>query len=334
MATLAHFAALPKASDSLRPRVCDPGKTNPKLIGALVTFMHAINLIEVAATFVRQAEAQIALGLQPPRRAIHIFWLNYRYRYDSWSSRLAAHRTAIQQPGASYRNQQWYDIVPVIQDVLLSEPLTRCVAHQATVLEELELDADFAALAQSSLSAHVEARHRCLHMIVFGSGLPTELAVRLNRLRKICEAYTDQLLILLRPVEQTDVFSFDAPFVGASRSKLQHSASTDACRRLHTSALSQWFLRSSALDVDYRKASPTENEQITQSILGLMPKEIFDSFGVPMTQHAAHSKRITRDAAASPKYFAGKLSSPLDLLNMPVSRAVTSQPSDNRWRTP
>lgn len=287
--------------------------------------MHAIGLIEVATCFVQHTEAQISLRLPPPRDATHAFWLTCRYRHDAWSGRLAAHRSAIQRPGVSFRSQQWHEIVPIIQEILITEPLTRCVAYYATVLEELEIEGDFSALAHSALAAHVEARHRCLHLIVFGTGLPSELAARFNRLRRTCEAFTDQLLAAMRPVKNIDVFSFDSLDTSTARSKLLPSTALDSCHRLHSLSLSHWFVQRSALELDYRKASPVQNEQIAKTVIGLFPQRMFDSFGVPLTQRAAMLRSTCDDSC-------GKISSPLDLMkNVSSIREISTQSSNRRW---
>lgn len=294
--------------------------------------MHAIELIDLAATFVRHAEAQVALRTNLSKEAMHGFWLTCRYRHDGWSARLAAHRAAIQKEGASERNRLWYEILPVLQEILLSEPLTRCVAHQAVVLEEAGIELDFAALAQSALSAHVEARHRCLHLIVFGNGLSTNMAVRLNRLRRISEQYTDQLLAALRSTQKSDVCSFDALATSAIRAKMQSSGSWDTCCRLHTAGLAHWYIRTSALDLDYRKGDARQNSRLAQTVLGLLPETMFDGFGVPISHHFSSFLRDS-DSESSQKSQAamsGSLNSPLDLIAS--GRHIPSVPSSaRRW---
>lgn len=296
--------------------------------------MHALGLIDLAATFVRQAEAQVALRGKPPKDAMHGYWLTCRYRHEGWNGLLSQHRTSLQKAGASTRVRLWDNLLPVLQEILLAEPLARCVAHQATVLEEIGIEPDFAPLAQSALTAHVEARQRCLHMMVFGHGMPTDHAVRLNRIRKRSETFTDQLLASLRPLTQSDKFGFDALMTCATRNQLSTSAHSEPCRRLHTAGLSHWFVRSTSLDVDYRRADTHHNARIAKSILGLMPPELFDRFGVPLTHNIAPYLRDCDDRAPSQGQDnhgpqVQMYASPLDLIK--TNRRLSPVVSPKRW---
>src|SRR5690606_30154203 len=115
----------------------------------------------------------------------------------------------LSRPGASRRARHWHEAVPVIQEILLSEPLTRVVAYHAAVLEQQGIEHDFSPLAHSALAAHIEARNRCLHLIVFGPGLSVEDAVTLNRLRRTLESYTDELLSCMSTVENHGLYCFE-----------------------------------------------------------------------------------------------------------------------------
>ncbi|MFN3189877.1 MAG: hypothetical protein ACE361_05085 [Aureliella sp.] len=292
--------------------------------------MHALRLLEIAAAFVRHADIQLAVRAASPKEAVHSYWLTARYRHDLWSSRLAAHRSAIQRPGSSQRAQQWLEIIPTIQEVLLSEPLTRCIAHHAACLEEQEVDFDIGPLAQSAFAAHLEARHRCLHLIVFGSGLSPEQAARLNNLRRTCEAATDQLLAAMLAVHNEDTFSFDPLGTATARTKLA-ATPTQAVLRLHTSAVLHWFIQETALDIDYRQENPVQNERMAKAISGLWPESMFDGFGVPMSKSMATIRNGDEERNSPFAIAASPLSSPLDLLSIPV-RHVTSQSNETANR--
>ncbi|MEM8736207.1 MAG: hypothetical protein AAGG44_18395 [Planctomycetota bacterium] len=293
--------------------------------------MHALRLVEIAASFARHADVQLAIRVACPKEAVHSYWLTARYRHDLWSSRLAAHRAAIQRPGSSQRAQQWLDIIPTIQEVLLSEPLTRCVAHHAACLEEQEIDFDFGPLAQSAFAAHLEARHRCLHLIVFGSGLSPEQAARLNHLRRACEAVTDQLLATLMGTHGEDTFSFDPLSTATARTKIA-ATPTQAVMRLHTSAALHWFVQETALDIDYRQENPVQNERMATATNGLWPDSLFDSFGVPLSKSMA-TIRADENRNTPFAFAANPLSSPLDLLKIPSRRAAsqTNETANKRF---
>lgn len=293
--------------------------------------MHAIELARLANTYVHNSESQIAMKAAPPPRAIDSYWLTNRFRHEHWSGRLASHRASIQTAGVSFRNACWREITPVIQEVFLSEPLTRCIAYHAAVLEQEKINFDFAPLATSTLASHAEARHRCLHLIVFGAGLPIELAVELNRLRRVMESYNEQLLSCMRPLENADAYSFDAPTMQDAQQQLSTAAQQNACRHLHTSAIGQWFTRSVASELDHRPASARLNARLAEATLELLPATLFDSFGVAMSPVAA--RRNAGSAECSSSFISDEhlASSPLSLLHPVVNRPAMLHGSEKRW---
>ena len=107
--------------------------------------MHALQLIEFAAAFSRHSEACVLTGQPLRREAANSYWLNCRYRHDLWSASLNKHRKAIQKEHSELQSRSWYEVLPTIHEILLSEPLTRCITQLALVLEEREIDSDFGA---------------------------------------------------------------------------------------------------------------------------------------------------------------------------------------------
>jgi hypothetical protein len=289
--------------------------------------MHALQLTEVAACFARYASSQVSLRAPCDRDAVHAFWLGSRYRHDVWSGRLAAHRQAIQTPSTTERIRLWFEIMPTLQEIFLAEPLTRCIAQLATVLDEHEIDLDFAPLARSALTAHTEARHRCLHLIVFGQGLPTDEAVRLNQLRKACETYTDWLLASLPATVAEDEFSFDPMAVTAARESLQENAN-ETLLRMFTTTCTHWFIQETSLLIDYREENARQNRRIADSVLQLWPKEMFDSLGLPISRQAATFFVPSEDRSApKTKHSVQPLNSPLDLLKFSSRRVMAPENS-------
>ncbi|MFK7738278.1 MAG: hypothetical protein AB8B50_19800 [Pirellulaceae bacterium] len=289
--------------------------------------MHALQLTEVAACFARYASSQVSMRVPCARDAVHAFWLGSRYRHDVWSGRLAAHRQAIQTPSTTERTRLWFEIMPTLQEIFLAEPLTRCIAQLATVLDEHEIDLDFAPLARSALTAHTEARNRCLHFIVFGQGLPTDDAVRLNRLRKACEKYTDWLLASLPATVAEDEFSFDPLAVTATRESLQENAH-ETLMRMFTTTCTHWFIQETSLLIDYREENARQNRRIADSVLQLWPKEMFDSLGLPISKQAAMFRVPSEDRSEpKTKYSTQPLNSPLDLLKFSNRRVVAPENS-------
>ncbi len=244
--------------------------------------MHAQQLISLANTYAHMAALQRVHRQPSPREASQSYWLTNRFRHEYWSGRLAAHRAAIQGIAIGQRHARWLDIVPVIEEILLSEPLTRVVALHGKIMEREQIDDELAPLAHSVLTAHLEARHRCLHLIVFGSGLSPALAVRLNRLRRNVELFNDQLMASLPTLAGGDLYSFDQPASDRARDELAstHLDSNPVGRRVHERALFHWSLQNTSLDADPRAANGRLNQRLSETVLEMWPQASFDGLGV------------------------------------------------------
>ncbi len=245
--------------------------------------MHAIDLAELAGTFVRGAAAQVGLRLPLAGNAPRDYWLTARFRHENWMHDLSQHRDSIGRPGTSRRARQWDEVLPIIQEILLAEPLARVVAYFAAVIDELGIDREFSPLANGVLAAHIEARNRCLHLIVFGQSLPVEQAVILNRLRRALESFNDQLLSCLPPIDNCGLYCFDKQQMLRQRTATAALVHHPIWPALHTMCLWESLWQALRNRLDWRTGSARLNYQLSQHILRLSPAASFDSFGIPHT---------------------------------------------------
>ena len=296
------------------------------------SIMHAITLAELASTFVGVAATILKLRILPAQEAAQSLWTLHRSRCDEWNYRLASHRDAINHSGASARTKKWHEVMPVLQEILLTEPLTRTLACFAAQLEELHVSDEFAALFHSMLVSHIEARHRCLNLIVFGQGLSVESAVRLNRLRRNLESYSDQLLAVLPQSPSVEAYCFDAQVVLSRRHEVgQFVDSPDAkWLQLHVQSLERQLWKNVQSDIDWRAANGRLNHRLSQCILALLPRQLFDGFGLPhrtgfsMFMHCdspeSDGKPLDPAASSSPMYLFVKSTRHSRTVNQPHGR--------------
>lgn len=245
--------------------------------------MHAITLAELASTFVGMASTILKHRLLPAQEAAQALWTIHRSRCDEWNYRLASHRDALNRTGATARSRKWHEVMPVLQEILLTEPLTRTLACFASHLEELQLSDEFSPLLHSNLVSHIEARHRCLNLIVFGQGLSVESSVKLNRLRRNLETYSDQLLAVMPQSSTIEAYCFDARAILNTRMELSRTADALNGRwlQLHVQSLERQLWQNLQSDIDWRAANGRLNHRISQSVMGLVPHQTFDGFGIP-----------------------------------------------------
>ncbi len=245
--------------------------------------MHAIDLADLANTLVRYNAQLVSTDYATTRQTENSYWLTSRFRQEEWSGRLATHRERIKKAGASYRARCWGDIYPIIQEILFSEPLTRCLAYLGRLLDDRHSQPEFASLSYNALQSHIESRNRCLNLIVFGQGLPVQDAVRLNRIRRKMELYTDQLLACMLPVEAAETFCHDPIGFQQMQNELGPARMSEEATRIHTASLSETLWSSLENAIDWRSPSGRHNYRLSQSVLSMFGNNLFDSFGVTKT---------------------------------------------------
>lgn len=250
--------------------------------------MHALKLTELAIMFAQHAMPQYQLGVSPKREFGNSYWLASRFRHEEWSGRLASHRLEIQRPGVSHRAGCWHSIFPVMQEVLLAEPLARLLAYFGNIQQTRGRSAnetyttDFSSLAETTCASHVEARNRCLNLIVFGQGLDAAKAARLNELRRSMELLTDQLLATLPQHACIENYAFDSDKINTLHQELfDGTNATQRIRILTCSLLTQ--LQTVRCRSDRRSGSPRLNTRLCDVVLKMLPRELFDSFGLAKT---------------------------------------------------
>ncbi|RMF40990.1 MAG: hypothetical protein D6753_10520 [Planctomycetota bacterium] len=291
--------------------------------------MHAYDLVRLANCFAHGAPAHLRSGVVPHSASVHSYWLSSRFRHEDWSARLAAHRTAISRPGSSLRARLWHEILPVIQEVLLSEPLVRCLAYHGRSLEERGLDAEFSPLVHSVMNAHVEARHRCLHLIVFGAGIPSEMAAHLNLLRQRLEVFSDALLSRMDAPHHVDVYRFgprQGPVLGWRPEQAIRCAEG---MRSSSAMLVLWAEAQIAPLLDGRIVGRRYNRQIAESVLQMLSPACFDSVGIPISARFAGIRFRGPDRA--PGFEGSTDSSPLDLIQPRPSSQTSHAAASRRW---
>ncbi|HBE72200.1 MAG TPA: hypothetical protein DDW52_29040 [Planctomycetaceae bacterium] len=252
--------------------------------------MHAFHLANLAVSFSHQAITLHKIGTLPSRQSSNSYWLASRFRHEEWSGQLARHRLEIQRPGVSHRAARWNQILPVIQEVLLAEPLARFIAYFAEIQQSRvgshpaessdEPASDFASLAATTCNAHIEARNRCLNLIVFGQGLAAEQAERLNKLRHEMEYLSDQLLATLPQRHALDFYAFDLPNVEETHSAIFGSGKPDAHLRIQLVAL-RLYLEKVWQNLDPRTGCGRLNQRVAKVMLKMFSTDLFDSFGLP-----------------------------------------------------
>ena len=178
--------------------------------------------------------------------------------------------------------KDWWIANPaLIDEVLLTEPVVRIFAALGIALDEACEIEEISPVTQSVYVTHLEARKRCLQIIVSDRTIPIDEAVRLNRLRITIERWTDTLLgyLMMQAGESSLAFVFDRArirsFVEDARQMPVGMARETTCWLL-SAAMRDALLRQSRKEI----AFPNENRNVADSILMSLRPDMFDSVGV------------------------------------------------------
>lgn len=243
--------------------------------------MHSLELVRLAAVIAAAAES-LALRATPiPAGPLTGFWLANRERFELWDHGLTRFRDLEEVGRVPAMHDWWSTHLPMIEEILVSEILTRVMAAVGAMIDARVAQHDVEPLTQSVYRRHLEARGQVLRLLLFGRGGSVEDHARLNRLRNAAERWVDTLIApLTGPHPETLRYTIDAA------QALRLGRETGSAGLPNPAALLTerfpWPLIESSLAslVQPRVALPHANRQIAAAVLACLGERLFDSFGV------------------------------------------------------
>ncbi len=157
--------------------------------------MHASQLVEWSALLAANSRLLLASNTGLRAEGLEQYWIASKCRLDRWGMALTMYSTRVRS-GRTDTAALWHELRPVLEEVFLSEMLTRvwtaicCAADRGLPHDECEASP----VARNVLAGHIEATSRAMKLIAQEQGTPTDEAIVLNRLRRTNERWTDLLL--------------------------------------------------------------------------------------------------------------------------------------------
>jgi hypothetical protein len=181
-----------------------------------------------------------------------------------------------------------------VEEILTGEVLTRvwsavlCAHDRRRGVDELE------PVARSVMIGHMEARHRALTLLVHGPDVDAEAAVKLNRLRRRAECWTDVLVGHLAALHDVSEFAVDPKRARDFAKDLSSCGNRQGGR--HTWPLLVASLRTAFQSgLSPESANADLNTRIATAILSCFPQELFDSTGLLHSLWMLRLTNITED---------------------------------------
>ncbi len=258
--------------------------------------MHVRRLVELAG--ILASNGPLLLGRSEPFSAdgIEQYWTTSKVRLDRWAWRLKKFSQQADS-GSKRQRTQWPDTYAVMEEILVSEILTRVWTALLSAHDRQCGRDDAEPIARSVLIGHMEARHRVLSLMVRGPGIRVETAVRLNRLRRRTERWTDLLIGHLPRQYDVTEFAADPQRAKDFADGVQHRCRLAGGR--HT-----WALIIASLRAVFRSGlsplSPNAdlNARIARSILTCLPADAFDATGLLRSALLTRLNKITDETQA------------------------------------
>jgi len=241
--------------------------------------MHVLQLAELATVLAHQSPAVLIRHSPVSRDAAHQYWTASRSRFELWHQAMTRYSRA-RSSGDPFRMRCWWDEhLPVLEEVLASELLTRVVTALADGIDRRIGRDDFSPIAEAVYWSHLEARNRVQSTILDRRGCSVRDAVHLNQLRRTLENWIDSTIGQIASQDDLVVrFGID---MSRTRLHARESAMASTTESWPTvAALTRSTLYESLRSkLSPSAALPQANRAVTNSILQMLRPELFDGYG-------------------------------------------------------
>ena len=241
--------------------------------------MHCVLIADLAATVSHHGPAILYRREAIPPQAMTQYWASSRNRFELWHQTMARYRHAEQSGDFNSLRNWWRDHVVVLEEVLVTEMLTRVIAAMAAGMEATGDTDEISPVTHAVHLNHLEARNRVQQIMLYGRGNSVADAVRLNRLRKGVESWTDALIgRMAARTPEIIHYAIDSSRAASHAEETRmygHGPARDTSDYLMNAAMHDMLrLRTSPA-----AALPEANRAVAKSVMLMLRPDLFDSVG-------------------------------------------------------
>ncbi len=241
--------------------------------------MHCVHLADLAAVLSQHGPAILYRRESIPAEAVSRYWASSRGRFELWHRVIGRYQRAEQTGDWVKMRAWWRDHTGVLEEILVSEMLTRVVAAIAAGLDHGRDEDEISPITHAIHLTHLETRNRVQHLMLFGRAGSVQNAVRLNRLRKGVERWTDALLgRLWAHMPEEICYAIDSQRARACAEDARAQIGCD------TRETADWLLSAAMHDMLSRRSCstaslPQANRNVGDSVMLMLRPDLFDSMG-------------------------------------------------------
>lgn len=256
--------------------------------------MHARELVELAALVSHHGAVLVEGPARIDPEHIQQYWAASRCRLERWTRELK--RLSQADPQSVFDLEQYADQTRgVLCDVFSGEVLTRVWTAVVVAHDRRRQCDDAQIVVRSVLDAHLEARQRCLRLLVEGPQLPLERAIAINRLRRRSERWCDLLvgnLAMMYDVSHLAVHAERALSLAAELRQLRREATSPQAEALWLTSLRASFRQLTLTATGNEDA----NARIAGAVVACFDGALFDSTGLLQSLWMTRLATTTADA--------------------------------------
>lgn len=239
--------------------------------------MHASLLAELGSWIATHSATLIFGDKDQPVLAATTYWTASQKRAECWLSALKMFEKDFAD--SNVRHDPWPALEIVMQEILLSELLTRLWSATVATHDWYHQTDELHGLAHAVYIRHQEARNRALRILLTAHASNEAAFDRTNALRRRIERWTDLFLSQLPNIDHAAQFAFDPQRMRdfADENRQMHGPEFSTRQRVLAASFATDLIR----DVTHYSANPDLNREIAAGVLACFPSDRFDSHGLP-----------------------------------------------------
>jgi len=263
--------------------------------------MHVRDLAELAALLALHSPSIVHGAGRIPHETSEQYWSASKCRLDRWTRLLRQLTQAAIQPQLAQpqlpATLSWPRIQPVLEEILISELLTRLWTAVAAAHDQAHGTDDLEPVARNVFASHLDARRRLLTVIAEGRVITSSQATSLDQLRRRVERWTDMLLAHLAGMININEFAFDSGRARDFAEDLDQQSTSAQSSNAEDDVTGQLMLlslrASFANDLADRAPNSDLNRRIASALLGAFQDPTDDPTGIVKSLWL---ERLTRTA--------------------------------------
>jgi hypothetical protein len=257
--------------------------------------MHARELIELAALAAAHAPVLVRTSGRICESNLKQYWTASKSRLDRWGWTM---RSVSGKGGPSRRpSNRSPSKLPrgTLEEIITGEVLARVWAAVSSAYDHFRGTDQAEPIAQNVLAGHLEARHRVLILLAGDPPVDLEQAIRLDRLRRRAERWTDLLIGCLVRVGDVSRFAVEPDRARQFADDFRYRSSIKGEQYVWPLLLAS--LRA-AFETGLAPTSPNSdlNARIAASVLVSLEPELFDATGLLRSAWLMRMNHVTDDA--------------------------------------